>query len=118
MACLEGARRLLQVTAAIPAAISSTISIVLIILHLRRRRAFGFLGLEPETGYGRRLTTATTQQAESGMTIERALVFSILMSVLIATAGRAPALAQACTREGANVSCDDGRRGLRAGDAP
>ena len=51
------------------------------------------------------------------MTIDRALVFSILMSVIIATAGSAPAMAQACTREGANVSCDDGRRGLLSGDA-
>jgi hypothetical protein len=50
------------------------------------------------------------------MTIERALVFSILMSA-IAAAGSAPAMAQACTREGANVSCDDGRRGLLSGDA-
>src|ERR1700704_7033906 len=51
------------------------------------------------------------------MTIERARVFSILMSVIIATAGASPAMAQACTREGANVSCDDGRRGLLSGDA-
>ena len=50
------------------------------------------------------------------MTIERALVFSILMST-IASAGSAPAMAQACTREGVNVSCDDGRRGLLSGDA-
>jgi len=49
------------------------------------------------------------------MTIERALVFSILMSA-IATAGSTPAMAQSCTREGANVSCDDGRRGLLSGD--
>jgi hypothetical protein len=49
--------------------------------------------------------------------IERALVFSILMSAIIAAAGSAPAIAQACTREGANVSCDDGRRGLLSGDA-
>ena len=51
------------------------------------------------------------------MTIERALVFSILMSAIIAAAGSAPAMAQACTREGANVSCDDGRRGIWSGDA-
>ena len=37
------------------------------------------------------------------MTIERALVFSILMSAIIAAAGSAPAMAQACTREGANA---------------
>jgi hypothetical protein len=50
------------------------------------------------------------------MTINRALVFSILMSG-IAAGYAGPALAQACTREGANVSCDDGRRGLLSGDA-
>jgi hypothetical protein len=50
------------------------------------------------------------------MRIKRALVFSILMSAT--AAGHAgPALAQACTREGASVSCDDGRRGLLSGDA-
>src|SRR5258707_15378344 len=46
------------------------------------------------------------------MTIDRALLFSIFMS-----AGATPALAQACTREGPAVSCDDGRRGLLSGDA-
>ena len=50
------------------------------------------------------------------MRIKRALVFSILMSAT--AAGQAgPALAQACTREGVSVSCDDGRRGLLSGDA-
>jgi len=50
------------------------------------------------------------------MRIKRALVFSILMSAT--AAGHAgPALAQACTREGASVSCDDGRRGLLSGGA-
>jgi hypothetical protein len=54
--------------------------------------------------------------AGSSMRIKRALVFSILMSAT--AAGHAgPALAQACTREGASVSCDDGRRGLLSGDA-
>lgn len=43
-------------------------------------------------------------------------MFSILMSAIVAgTAG--PALAQACTREGDAVSCDDGRRGLPSDDA-
>jgi hypothetical protein len=50
------------------------------------------------------------------MTIDRALVFAILMSAI--TAGCAgPAMAQACTREGPVVSCDDGRHGLLSGDA-
>src|SRR5258706_16424866 len=50
------------------------------------------------------------------MTIDRALVFSMLMSA-IGAGSSGPAMAQACTREGANVSCDDGRRGLLSGDA-
>jgi hypothetical protein len=50
------------------------------------------------------------------MTIDRALVYSILMSA-IAAGGAGPAMAQACTREGPVVTCDDGRRGLLSGDA-
>jgi hypothetical protein len=50
------------------------------------------------------------------MTIDRALVLAILTSAMVA-AGVGTALAQACTHEGANVSCDDGRRGLLSGDA-
>jgi hypothetical protein len=50
------------------------------------------------------------------MTINRALVFSILMSA-IAVGCAGPAMAQACTRQGIDVSCDDGRRGLLSGDA-
>src|SRR5258708_4983737 len=57
---------------------------------------------------------------ESGMTIDRALVFSIVLSAVGCTAivgSSGPALAQACTRQGVDVSCDDGRRGILAGDA-
>ncbi len=50
------------------------------------------------------------------MTINRALVFSILISA-IGAGSSGPAMAQACTRDGANVNCDDGRRGLLSGDA-
>jgi hypothetical protein len=50
------------------------------------------------------------------MTMDRALVLSILMSAMVA-GGAAPALAQACTRQGIDVSCDDGRRGILSGDA-
>ena len=50
------------------------------------------------------------------MIIKRALAFSILMAAT-AAAGAGPALAQACTREGDAVSCDDGRRGILSGDA-
>jgi hypothetical protein len=50
------------------------------------------------------------------MTIDRALAFLVLMSAS-AVACASPAMAQACTREGANVSCDDGRRGLLSGEA-
>jgi hypothetical protein len=50
------------------------------------------------------------------MTIDRALVVSILMTT-IAAGYAGPALAQACTRQGVDVSCDDGRRGVWSGDA-
>ena len=50
------------------------------------------------------------------MIIVRTLAFSILISA--AAAGAAPpAMAQACTRQGVDVSCDDGRRGIFSGDA-
>jgi hypothetical protein len=50
------------------------------------------------------------------MAIERTLIFWIgLVAIVI---GRtAPVAAQACSREGDVVSCDDGRRGLLSGDA-
>jgi len=50
------------------------------------------------------------------MTIDRALAFSILMSAMLAGSA-APALAQACTRQGIDVTCDDGRRGIFSGQA-
>jgi hypothetical protein len=50
------------------------------------------------------------------MTIGRALIFSILMSAIVA-GGAGPAMAQACTREGPILTCDDGRRGLLSGEA-
>jgi hypothetical protein len=64
-------------------------------------------------------TVATTQrilQAEDGMNITRTLLFLLLMAASAAGAA-GPAMAQACTRQGTDVSCDDGRRGLFAGDA-
>src|SRR6266851_2892015 len=51
-----------------------------------------------------------------GMTIDRRFVFAILMSA-ISAADTVPALAQACTRQGIDVTCDDGRRGILSGDA-
>jgi hypothetical protein len=51
------------------------------------------------------------------MTIDRALLFSILTSAIVA-GGAVSARAQACTRRGRQcVTCDDGRRGLLSGDA-
>jgi hypothetical protein len=56
------------------------------------------------------------QPAERDMMVNRVLAFSILVAATaVGCAG--PALAQACTREGDAVSCDDGRRGLLSGDA-
>src|SRR3954466_11473324 len=48
-----------------------------------------------------------------GMIVFRGLAFSILLGAM----GASPALAQSCTRQGVDVSCDDGRRGLLSGDA-
>jgi hypothetical protein len=78
-------------------------------------RALGipFSAIEPETGFGRRLAMAAIRHAGGGMTIDRTLAFAILMCMSSA----APALAQACTRAGDVVTCDDGRRGLLSGDA-
>jgi hypothetical protein len=50
------------------------------------------------------------------MTFDRTLMFLILVSVVTADSA-GPALAQACTRQGVDVSCDDGRRGIFSGDA-
>ena len=49
------------------------------------------------------------------MTTPRALIVSILMSASAAL-GAGPALAQACTRQGLDVACDDGKRGVLSGD--
>jgi hypothetical protein len=64
-------------------------------------------------------TVAAAQRilrAEDGMNITRTVLFSLLIATSAAGATR-PAMAQACTRQGTDVSCDDGRRGLFAGDA-
>jgi len=50
------------------------------------------------------------------MVITRALLSFILISAFAAGAA-GPAMAQACTKQGVDVSCDDGRRGIFAGDA-
>jgi hypothetical protein len=49
------------------------------------------------------------------MMISRALLSSLSIVAVAASAASA-AMAQACTRQGADVSCDDGRRGIFAGD--
>ena len=53
---------------------------------------------------------------EDGMIIKRTLLLAILVSAF-AGAAAGPAMAQACTRQGTDVTCDDGRRGIFAGDA-
>src|ERR1700712_5751572 len=49
------------------------------------------------------------------MNITRTLLFLLLIAASAGATG--PAMAQACTRQGTDVSCDDGRRGIFAGDA-
>jgi hypothetical protein len=75
-----------------------------------------FPALEPKTGYRRRLLVGRFRQTESGMAIDRTLMFAVLMSAMAAVCA-GPALAQACTRQGVDVTCDDGRRGVLSGDA-
>ena len=50
------------------------------------------------------------------MMITRALQFSILVSALALSAA-GPAMAQSCTRQGVDVTCDDGRHGIFAGES-
>jgi hypothetical protein len=49
-------------------------------------------------------------------TITRAALFAILLSAFAGSAA-GPAMAQACTKQGNDVACDDGRRGIHTGDA-
>jgi hypothetical protein len=57
-----------------------------------------------------------TLSVEDGMMITRTLQFSILVSAL-ALGAVGPAMAQSCTRQGVDVTCDDGRRGIFAGES-
>jgi hypothetical protein len=50
------------------------------------------------------------------MASRRRTAVSILMGALVAGIA-CPALAQNCSRSGTDVTCDDGRRGVFAGDA-
>jgi hypothetical protein len=57
-----------------------------------------------------------TLSVKDGMMITRTLQFSILVSAL-ALGAAGPAMAQSCTRQGVDVTCDDGRRGIFAGES-
>ncbi|MBR1179952.1 hypothetical protein JQ617_38705 [Bradyrhizobium sp. KB893862 SZCCT0404] len=50
------------------------------------------------------------------MTLRNTIALLSLISAL-GSALAAPAMAQVCTRQGVDVSCDDGRRGVLSGDA-
>lgn len=50
------------------------------------------------------------------MTIRKTIAALSLISALV-PAFAVPAHAQVCTRQGADVSCNDGRRGVLSGDA-
>ena len=55
------------------------------------------------------------QRAEGGM-ISRVLLF-VVLTAAFAGGPSDPAKAQSCTRQGVDVSCIDGRRGIFTGDA-
>jgi hypothetical protein len=57
-----------------------------------------------------------TLSVEDGMMIARTLQFSSLVSAL-ALGSAGPVMAQSCTRQGVDVTCDDGRRGVFAGES-
>src|SRR5262249_27272815 len=82
----------------------------------------GFLGgvagpaAEPEAALVRRFTKRARITPGDAMTILRFTAAVSLVSGL-AVASAAPAMAQLCTRQGVEVSCDDGRHGVLAGDA-
>ena len=50
------------------------------------------------------------------MAMGRTLAFAVLMAAGLAGSAL-PALAQSCTRAGVDVTCDDGRRGIFAGES-
>ena len=50
------------------------------------------------------------------MNIRSKIASAVLVSV-VALGCAAPAAAQKCTRQGTDVTCDDGRRGIFTGDA-
>src|SRR4029450_12300288 len=56
------------------------------------------------------------QSLEIGMMITRTLLLSVLIATF-AGRGASPAMAQGSTRQGSDVTCDDGRRGIFSGDA-
>jgi hypothetical protein len=49
------------------------------------------------------------------MTIKHTTLAGLLAMIMLACA--APAMAQTCTRQGNDVTCDDGKRGISTGDA-
>src|SRR2546430_11480702 len=78
-------------------------------------------GFEPNAADRRRLNGAESQisQGTPEGTIAmmvRARVFSLLLSAA-ALGATTSANAQNCTRQGTDVTCDDGRRGVFTGDA-
>jgi hypothetical protein len=50
------------------------------------------------------------------MAITAKIAFALIAAAMTATSF-SPALAQKCTRQGTDVTCDDGRRGVFTGDA-
>jgi hypothetical protein len=73
-------------------------------------------GLNRKGGAGDDSSVVAMKNTEGSMTIARTLLFSVLVTAAAADAA-SPAMAQSCTRQGTDVSCDDGKRGVFTGDA-
>jgi len=81
---------------------------------IRRAKGARRMAIEPETGRHRRLSGTAIAFNGGGMTIHQAFAIGVA-AIVVGSAG--PAMAQACTRDGPVVMCNDGRRGLLSGDA-
>src|SRR4051812_25841668 len=113
MPSLEGARRILQVSRRPE---TKNFPNCLNINGYSSRCRYGkAVGLNRERCPGDDLP-CDHENAQDGMVISRALLFSLSI-VAIAASTASSAMAQAWTRQGTDVSCDDGRHGIFAGDA-
>jgi hypothetical protein len=72
-------------------------------------------GAEPESVCRRRCSEGKSLGVEGGIMVRALAVVVVAAAIVAGSAGTA--LAQSCTKTGADVTCDDGRRGVFSGHA-